>query len=648
MKGSRRLGSGLILGGGVAGLVAAAALIEYVDTITVVERDRLPDGPEVRKGVPQGRHLHGLQSSGVQAIDTLLPGTLESFFAAGAHRIEMPTQALFYGPHGWMRQYPGEHFTVGTTRALAEHIVRRALLAHSHVRILEGAEATGLLGDARRVSGAHVRHRGTGERETIEADLVIDATGRGSRAPQWLSELGLPDVPATVVDAGLAYASRVVRPPDEATGRRFPLIALQGDPRRGGPARVGGMMLVEDGTWMVTLAGTRGAHPPLDEEGFLRYAQTLRHPLMSELISQGTPMSRISGFQNTANHRRHYDRLSTRPTGFLVFGDAATTFNPLYGQGVTAAALSAVTLRQELSRGPLDQEGYGRIQEAVIRATDIAWAMASNEDLRYPGAKGPAPSARRKVLQRFSDRLRITAACDPVASQALFKALTLTTPPREVFNARTIRALLRGPRHPAQVELPPEHTGLPAPTASPSRPSTGRAGEAVAPEPTTDDTYDETYEDTYEERTEMVESETQGDATLSADAEKKAVVAVLERLGAAWGELDAAALADVFTPDATMIAFGYLRKGREEIETRMGEAFQGPYKGSQVVGEVLEVRLLGDSAAVAVVRGAVLTAGETEVSPENAIRSTWALVKQEGEWRVAAYHNSPAKEDMPV
>ncbi|MBD3011173.1 SgcJ/EcaC family oxidoreductase [Streptomyces sp. 5-10] len=642
MKGSRRLGSALVLGGGVAGLLAAAALIEYVDTITVVERDRLPDGPEVRKGVPQGRHLHGLQSSGVQAIDTLLPGTLESFFAAGAHRIAMPTHALFYGPHGWMRQYPGEHFTVGTTRPLAEHIVRRALLAHAHVRILEGAEATGLIGDARRVSGAHIRHRGTGERESVDADLVIDATGRGSKAPQWLAELGLPEVPATMVDAGLAYASRVIRPPDEATGRRFPLIALQGDPRSGGPARVGGMMLVEDGTWMVTLAGTRGAHPPLDEEGFLRYAQTLRHPLMSELISQGTPVSRISGFQNTANHRRHYDRLRTRPTGFLVFGDAATTFNPLYGQGVTAAALSAVTLREELARGPLDEEGYGRTQEAVIRATDIAWAMASNEDLRYPGAKGPAPSARRKVLQRCSDRLRITAACDPVASQALFKALTLTTPPREVFNARTLRALLRGPRHPARYDLPPEHTGLPAPTVCPPRPSTAQAGGSAAPAPTTDETYtDETHRDeTHEGRTPMVETET--------ETEKKAVVAVLERLGAAWSELDARALADVFTADATMIAFGYLRKGREEIATRMGEAFQGPYKGSRVVGDVLEVRLLGDSAAVAVVRGAVLTAGETEVTAENAIRSTWALVKQDGEWRVAAYHNSPAKEDMPV
>ncbi|GAA1117479.1 SgcJ/EcaC family oxidoreductase [Streptomyces javensis] len=615
MKGSRRLGSALVLGGGMAGLLAAAALVEYVDTITVVERDRLPDGPEVRKGVPQGRHLHGLQSSGVQAMDTLLPGTMEGLFAAGAHRVAMPTQALFYGPHGWMRQYPGEHFTVGASRALAEHIVRRALLGHAHVRILEGAEATGLMGDAGRVSGAHIRHRGTGARESVDADLVIDATGRGSRAPQWLSELGLPEVPATVVDAGLAYASRVIRPPDEATGRRFPLIALQGDPRSGAPARIGGMMLIEDGTWMVTLAGTRGAHPPLDEEGFLRFAQTLRHPLMSELISQGTPMSRISGFQNTANHRRHYDKLRTRPTGFLVFGDATTTFNPLYGQGVTAAALSAVTLREELARGPLDEEGYGRTQEAVIRATDIAWAMASNEDLRYPGTTGPAPTARRKVLQRCSDRLRITAACDPVASQALFKALTLTTPPREVFNARTLRALLRGPRHPARYDLPPEHTGLPAPTTN------------------------ETYTDeTYEGRTPMVESET----------EKKAVVAALERLGAAWSELDARALGEVFTDDATMIAFGYLRKGRDEIATRMGEAFQGPYQGSRIVGDVLEVRLLGDSAAVAVVRGAVLTAGETEVTAENAIRSTWTLVKQDGEWRVAAYHNSPAKEDMPV
>lgn len=125
------------------------------------------------------------------------------------------------------------------------------------------------------------------------------------------------------------------------------------------------------------------------------------------------------------------------------------------------------------------------------------------------------------------------------------------------------------------------------------------------------------------------------------EADKAAVASVPGRIVAAWARHDAKAFADVFTPDGTMILPGFYRKGAAEIEAFMVGAFEGPFKGTQVTGTPIDLRFLGDDAAVVVTVGGVLAAGETELADERAIRATWVIARHEGEWKLAAYQNSP-------
>jgi 2-polyprenyl-6-methoxyphenol hydroxylase-like FAD-dependent oxidoreductase len=442
----------VVLGCGVAGMLAAAAVAEHTDTVTILERDRMPPGPAVRKGVPQGRHLHGLSGSGAQAIEALLPGFLAGLRAGGAHRLGLPERALVYGPHGWMCRYPSPHFLIGASRALVEWAIRTRLLCRYPVEVLEGVEVLGLLGDADRVRGVRVRHRDTGRSERVAADLVIDATGRGAKTPRWLTELGLPPVVSTVVDSGLVYASRAVRV--SASAQSYPFIAVQADPRDNTPGMGGLWLGIENNQTMITLSGTRGARPPLEEEGFTRFAHSLRHPLLGELLADATPLTRISGFRDTANRRHHYHRLPSWPAGLLVIGDAVAAFNPIYGQGMTVAALSALTLRDALRGSRLDGGGCHRIQRALSRTADLSWMVCTSEDIRYPGAQGPSPGTGTRLVQCCADRLRATAAGHPGASRAFFDVFSLSVPLTRLARPAAIWATLRGPRRPPLLDPP--------------------------------------------------------------------------------------------------------------------------------------------------------------------------------------------------
>ncbi|MBF6543626.1 FAD-dependent oxidoreductase [Nocardia brasiliensis] len=442
----------VILGGGIAGMLAAAATSRIAGAITIIERDRLPAVPAGRRGVPQGRHLHGLLSTGVSAIESLLPGTTATMRDHGAQQVRLSEEALIYGPHGWMRPVATPHFIVGASRPLVEWAIRHQLTAQHRCTIVQDAEAVGLHRAGGRVGGVRIRYRGTGQVEEVSADLIIDATGRGSQTPRWLAEFGVGPVADTVVDCGLAYASRLVRTAPGA--RSYACVTVQADARNHVPGRGGFWLQVENDQTMVTLSGTRGAHPPLDEPGFTEFALGLRHPLIGHLLADSTPLGPIKGSQTTANRRRHYDRIRKWPAGFLVIGDAATTFNPIYGQGMSVAALGALNLRRGLHDNRLDGAGCRRLQQTICRTADLPWTVCVTEDIRYPGARGRTPSHGQRLTQLCADRLRATSAADPAAAQAFFDVLSLSAPPIRALTPAAAWAVLRGPRQPPVWEPP--------------------------------------------------------------------------------------------------------------------------------------------------------------------------------------------------
>ncbi|WKX68970.1 NAD(P)/FAD-dependent oxidoreductase [Streptomyces sp. XD-27] len=440
----------VVVGGGLAGMLAVGALLDHVDTVTVVERDRYPAEPVFRKGVPQSRHLHVFLTGGQRALESLLPGTLAELEAAGARRLEAPRDFLTRAPSGWQRRYhEGRHSMISCTRPVFDATVRARVLAdaaksRTRVAVLEGSEAVGLLGGADRVTGIRVRSRDAGRAEReLPADLVVDASGRGSRAPRWLAELGRRPPREEVVDAGIAYTTQMFRP-------AAPLDAGIAVQARADCPRGAVWCPVEDGNWLLTLAGVRGHHPPTESAGVLDFVASLDEPHLRDHVRAAEAVAPAYGFRDTSNRRRRYEAPGGVPDGLVVVSDAACTFNPIYGQGMSVAAMSARALRDIASARDLSAPGFAAAaQAATARAGDTAWMTAVGADRPYAAADDTTPPGLPERLRTwYFNRLVARAAIDRTVGAA-FRDLTFMTagPGRLLAPSVALRTLLL-PRRP--------------------------------------------------------------------------------------------------------------------------------------------------------------------------------------------------------
>ncbi|WP_327687276.1 NAD(P)/FAD-dependent oxidoreductase [Streptomyces sp. NBC_00467] len=444
----------VVIGGGVAGMLAAAALADHAEKVTVIERDQLPDIPIPRKGLPQARHVHILYSGGARAFENLLPGVTERWLAAGARRIPLPTGLVSYMAQGWLRRWSEMQYMIACTRDLLDLVVRDRLMhQHPHVTLLQGHELLRLNGTADRVTG--VRVLGPDGRESDhQADLVVDASGRGSRAPHWLTELGIPTIEEAEVDSGLVYASRLYRAPTGS--ENFPLVNIQSDPNAPAPGQTATIEPVEGGRWLVTLSGTRGGEPTDNPDEFEKFARSIRHPVVGELISMTTPLDRsVTVTRSTVNRRRYFEKARTWPEGFVVVGDSVATYNPLYGQGMSVAAQGLIKLRDEVRLRGLAAPGLGRAaQRGIAEPAATAWDLATSQDILYPGAIGPQPRPGAGVAGRYVNRLMHTATGRPAVCKAFFDVITLSRPVTSWGHPDTVVASLRGPGRPPLTEPP--------------------------------------------------------------------------------------------------------------------------------------------------------------------------------------------------
>ena len=399
----------VVLGGSLAGLLAARALAPFAGRVLLIERDALPEGTEPRRGVPQARHVHQLWSGGALALEQLLPGVTGRLLAAGGTRMPVPTDMVALSPYGWFRRWTESAFMLRSSRDLLESVIRREVLADGRVTAVDRTEVLGLTGSRSAVTG--VRQRGAdGAERTMRAGLVVDATGRGSRAPQWLAFLGLPAPRRREVSSGVAYASRLFRAPDGA-GDGFPVVNVQPDPRGGRPGRGGVLMPVEDGRWLVTVFGSRGGEPTPDADDFVRYArEELRHPVIGELLAGAEPLSGVAFTRSTANRRWYYERMPAWPENFVVVGDAVCALNPVYGHGMTVAAQTALAVRDLVRRRGFGAAGLARrLQRTVGRTVRTAWDLAVGSDVFYPQATATGPTLRERATQAYVGRLMYTA-----------------------------------------------------------------------------------------------------------------------------------------------------------------------------------------------------------------------------------------------
>ncbi|MFJ5102732.1 FAD-dependent oxidoreductase [Streptomyces sp. NPDC088554] len=445
----RRARHVVIIGGSIAALLTARTLSDHADRVTIIERDRLPAGPEPRAGVPQSRHTHVLLEGGARALEELLPGILAELRAQGSPRVGMPRDLVHWQSGRFYRRTASTHHLLTGTRPALEWLVRRRVLADSRITVVEGTEVVGLLGDASRVRGVRVRERGARTRTEVRsfpADLVVDASGRGSRAPDWLAGIGADPAHEETLDTGLAYATRLFRGADGPDGAECPAYNFTPDGRH---VRGAVVLPVEDGRHLVTLSGLRGNEPPSEEDGFTGFAAGLGHPVVHDWLLKARPESPVHAFRATASVRRRYDLPGRRPAGFLAAGDALCSFNPVYGQGMSVAALGALALRDALA-DPRRTPTTRRVQRALLDASRQAWKIASGADRELPGARGNATGTRwvdrpgAWYLARVVER----APGDPVVGAAFRAALALTSSTAVLFAPPVLRAVLFGPVRP--------------------------------------------------------------------------------------------------------------------------------------------------------------------------------------------------------
>ncbi len=444
----------VVIGAGLAGMLAAAALSTVADEVVVLDRDELPDGPEHRKGLPQGRHAHLLMAGGLAAMEDLVPGVSmrKHLLAAGAHEISLSSGMLALSPEGWFRRWRHEGPQMLTcSRALLDWAVRVAVLANTGVEVRKG-QALGLTGTGRRVEG--VRVATAAGQEELAADFVVDASGRGSRIVHWLTGLGISDIREKSVDAGLVNATRLYRTPEGA--ETFPLTIVQANPYLGLPGRSGMVLPIEGGRWMVSLAGTRGGgEPPSDPDAFLQYTLDLPDPIVGRLVSGAEPLTDVHVSRSTSNSRRYLEKTRHWPERLVVLGDALATFNPAYGQGMSVAALGARVLGRELEGSGLTDAGLARrVQRGAARSVEAAWTLAVSQDVWFPGTRGGSPGVADRLVTAYTRRMIRTATSSYGAASAVWDVTSLTKGPTRLLRPGTVLATLSGPPLPAAAGAP--------------------------------------------------------------------------------------------------------------------------------------------------------------------------------------------------
>lgn len=421
----------------MAGLVAARAVSDRYEKVIVVERDRLPDGTEPRRGVPQGQHLHALLASGGTAMEELYPGLLDEMTTAGALPYDVQADVVWYMDGRKLASAPSGIANYGLSRLLLERLTRARTTSLPNIQVLEETEARGLVTASGAITGVSVgtaRSADTGER-VIDADLVIDAAGRGSRALTWLEDLGHPRPPQSRVRADVVYLTRRYKAGPDALDEQPRAVVL---PYPGSP-RGGVVINEENGQICLVLAGQFGEDPPADDAGMLAFAESLDSPEILSLVRTGTPLGDPAKTRYPTSVRHHPERTKALPGNFLLLGDSLCSFNPAYGQGMTTAALQARLLHTLLAEGTdrLPQRFYPRAAKII----DRAWEVAIGGDLRFPEVEGKRPPGSG-LVNRYMDRYRAAAARDPRLVRGFFEVSNMLKPPSALMSPKVILRVL--------------------------------------------------------------------------------------------------------------------------------------------------------------------------------------------------------------
>jgi 2-polyprenyl-6-methoxyphenol hydroxylase-like FAD-dependent oxidoreductase len=432
-----RLGKhAVVIGGSIAGLMAARVLSDYFAQVTVLDRDHIEAQTAVHKSVPQGNHLHALMLGGQQVLSSLFPDFTDRLQQLGAVRFRFGIEAAFFFPSGRSYTPTGsvrEPRDLGIdgysqSRGLLEYCVRQCALELANLNFSGDSAVQGLIYENGQVRG--VRSTRDGVTVSLDADLVVDAGGRGSRAPRWLTEMGFQTPEETTIGCDFAYSSAQFRKPASYDAPEKVMLFGGPPPKYTSAAGIGS---IEYDTWMVSLAGRFGVYPPTDEVGFFEFAKSLPTKRFYELIKDTERLTEITQHRFPTSVQRHYERLSAFPERFVILGDAVSSFNPVYGQGMSSAALQVRALQQLLSERAAGTQAHGLdgLGAAFFpKAAEVIaspWLLAAASDFVYPQTTGERPPNMEDGGRYFA-ALDTIVAEDPAVHRLVVEVFQLARP----------------------------------------------------------------------------------------------------------------------------------------------------------------------------------------------------------------------------
>ena len=421
-------------------------LDEAYDEVIIVDRDTLIGETGPRRSRPQGRHINAMHCRGRLVMEELFPGITAELIADGCPSGDMAEAVRWYFHGRRLKPFHVGLLAVAATAPVMERHLRDRTNALPNVTFLERHDIVGLAAtrDHSRITGVRVQSLAAdAHEEVLPADLVVDATGRGSRSPLWLAELGYSRVEEQSKKIGLTYVTQHYRMDGDPLDGDLAIIPVAA------PELPRGAILTktDGGNLELTVYGMVGDQPPIDQAGFYEFVRSLAVDDIHQAIRTAEPIDEPVAFRFPISTRRHYEKMQRFPEGLLITGDAVCSFNPVYAQGMTVAALGALTIRQHLRSGaaPHPQQYFGDLARNVI---DAPWEMTNTVDLGFAGVEGNR-TLKVRAAQRYLSLVQTAATRDGRVTGAYMRAAGMVDRPEALMKpkmvARVLAGAVRGP-----------------------------------------------------------------------------------------------------------------------------------------------------------------------------------------------------------
>jgi len=426
----------IVIGASLGGLLTARVLSNHFEQVTILEKDTVNREPESRKGQPHTRHLHGLLPMGLNIMLNYFPDLMEALEESGANILDFAESMQWYTHGGYRKKFNIGMKGITASRPLIEHLIRERVLALPGIKLIDNCSVKQLLTSQgnQHVTGVIAVQKNNEQTISLDADLVADVSGRGSKTFQWLKDMGY-EVPAvSEVKVDLSYTTRLYkRNPLDPRGKTW----IFSSPQAPHEYRCGGAFAIEGDRWIVTVSGWHGQASPSNENEFIEYARNLPMPDVYDIIKTCEPISEIMHYKYPCSLRKHFEKLKRFPAGYLVLGDAACSFNPVYGQGMSSAAMQAAALDVLLKKNTAADKLAKKFFKKAAKIVDIPWGMAVGEDFRYPETTGPKP-AGTGIINKYVSLVHKATLKDKVVCEAFLKVMSLLKPPASLFHPKIV------------------------------------------------------------------------------------------------------------------------------------------------------------------------------------------------------------------